>query len=153
MLRTIVIGTVGAAVVGGTGAGALALSDSPVASTPASSSSATGAHAHPRLWRAIAKRAVHGSVVLRDRDGHFVTVDFGRGTVTSVSATSLSVKTADGTPLTFTLDSGTKYRERSNGKGTAGSASDITSGDTVVVFGRAAGGSSAPVAKRVIELG
>lgn len=158
MLRTIVIGAVGAAVVGGTGAGALALSSSPSPATPASSATSTSAPAHAKTARravlkAIARRAVHGSVVVRGRDGRFVTVDFGRGTVKSIAPTSLTVSTADGQSLTFTLNSSTKYHERTNGKGTKTTYSAVHGGDTVIVVGRASSSSATPTASQVLDLG
>ena len=151
MIRTIVLGAVGAAVVGGTGVAAVAASGSSTP-PPAPASAAAGRHHHP-LARGVLKRMVHGSVVVRGKGGSFVTVDFGRGTVAAVSPTALAVHTADGKTLTFTLDTATKYRVRSGGSGHAGSQSDIKKGDRVVVLGPAASATARPVAKRVIDLG
>lgn len=157
MLRTIVIGAVGAAVVSGTGAGALALSSSPSPATPSSSSTSAATHSgkaqRRAVLKAIARRAVHGSVVVRGRDGAFVTVDFGRGTVQALSPTSLTVSTADGQSLTFTLNSSTKYHERTNGKGEKTTYSAVHNGDTVLVVGRAASATATPAAAQVLDLG
>ena len=148
MIRTIVLGAVGAAVVGGTGVAAVATSGS---SSPTPRPATAGQH-HP-FARAVLKRMVHGSVVVRGKDGAFVTVDFGRGTVAAVSPSALAVHTADGKTLTFALTSATKYRVRSGGSGHPGSLSDIKKGEQVVVLGPQASAGAEPVAKRVIELG
>lgn len=110
-----------------------------------------GARKHP-LLRAMAKRVVRAEVVTRNKDGQFVTHDVIRGAVTSVSATSISVTSADKTSETFTVGKATRVRSRGTQKGsgkrtTIGAVHD---GDQVVVIGT---GSSTLTAKRIVDLG
>jgi hypothetical protein len=77
----------------------------------------------------------------RDNDNSFVTHDAIRGTVTAVSASSITVKAADGVSQTYAITSTTKVRLRKgqpgngNGRGAAGTISDVHTGDKVAVVG------------------
>jgi hypothetical protein len=78
----------------------------------------------------------HGEAVVRDKDGKLITVDRQRGSVTAASATSITVKSSDGTSWTWTIDKGTKVRGH-NLK--TEPASDVKVGNTVAVGGQRSG--------------
>lgn len=73
-------------------------------------------------------------VSLRDRDNRPVTVDVTPGTVTAVSATSLTVAGNDGAAKTFTLDDKTAIRGKTAASGTPSSRSTVAQSDRVVVI-------------------
>jgi hypothetical protein len=144
MWKQIAIGGAVAAAIVGAGTAALATSGSPVSSgTPATSgesqSTAAPAGRHARLGSELARHALHGQFVTQNpKTKQFVTHDVIRGSVTAVSATSITVQAADKTSETFVVDSGTKVRLRTAGKpgsGHAGSIGDVKTGDHVVVIG------------------
>ncbi|MEO3935535.1 hypothetical protein V3N99_02140 [Dermatophilaceae bacterium Soc4.6] len=104
----------------------------------------------------------HAQWVVADKDGAFVTRDAIRGTVTAVSATSLTVKAKDGVSQTYTVGASTKVTLRpAKGRATGataspaagaagaarGSISDVTSGAEVVVSGT---GTTSLTADRVL---
>jgi hypothetical protein len=129
-------GAVAAAVLG-SGAAALAASGSTTSGTPATTaSSAPAAGKHPAA-RALLRHTVHGQFVTRGKNssGDFVTHDVIRGSVTAVSPTSITVKAADNTTQTYVVNSSTKVRERTNGKGAASTIGAVHSGDDVAVLG------------------
>jgi hypothetical protein len=78
----------------------------------------------------------HGEAVVRDKDGKLITVDRQRGSVTAASATSLTVKSSDGTSWTWTIDKDTKVRGP-NLK--TEPASSVKVGNTVAVGGQRSG--------------
>lgn len=88
----------------------------------------------------------HGEAVVRDKDGKLITVDRQRGSVTAASATSLTVKSSDGTSWTWTIDKDTKVRG-ANLKNEP--ASSIKVGDPVAVGGQRSGDSR--TARAVID--
>ena len=87
--------------------------------------------------RSELKRALHATWVTRDGKSStsFVTHDAIRGQVTAVSATSITVKAADNVSQTYTVNSSTKVHTRADGKGKAGTISEVKSGDKVLVVG------------------
>lgn len=85
--------------------------------------------------------ALHGQLTVR-RGGTYVVVLVQSGDVTAVSATSLTVKSADGYTHTYVLDAQTRT------DGTLGDASSLKVGDTVGVEAAADG-----TASRVHERG
>ena len=143
MLKKIVIAGSAAAVVLGAGTAALAISGSNSPSTPSSSSTATGTAkakaGHAK--RSELRRALHASWVTRDgkNSTSFVNHDAIRGQVTAVSATSITVKAADNVSETYAVNSSTKVRSRADGKGKAGTISEVKSGDAVIVLGTGSG--------------
>jgi hypothetical protein len=144
-----------AAVVLGAGTAALAASGSGTTSGSGSSASSTAHTAKNKLrHKRLLMHGVHGQIVTHGKDG-YVTHSGIRGTATTVSATSITVKAADGYTQTFTLTKDTKVRERpasGKGKGTAGTVSNLKSGDQVAVLGKAPEKSSAkPTATVVID--
>ncbi|MEO6501479.1 MAG: hypothetical protein ABIQ09_06155 [Jatrophihabitantaceae bacterium] len=183
MLKKIVLAASAAVVVLGAGTAALATSgaSSPSASTAPSASNAPSApgkstapgaaapdkaapngaarraKAHKPALRALG-RALHAEWVTPDRDNEnaFVTHHAIRGEVTSVSATSITVKALDGVTQTYAVTSDTKVHLRKNvpgqgkgpanggrgnglGGGVAGSISDVHTGDKVAVTGTVTG--------------
>jgi hypothetical protein len=59
--------------------------------------------------------ALHGSFVAAKQGGGYQTVDMQRGTVTGVSATSITVKSADGFTATYAVDSSTLVHAQRDG--------------------------------------
>ncbi len=88
---------------------------------------------------------VHGESVVKKDDGSFVTVRDIRGSVTAVSATSITVKAEDGFTSTFAVDGDTDVRTGlpTRGSGSAtGSISDVKVGDIAHVRGTVDGSSA-----------
>ncbi len=56
------------------------------------------------------RRAVHGDLVVKGKDGAFVPVTFDRGKVTAASATSVSIERPDGVKVTVTVTPETTFR-------------------------------------------
>jgi hypothetical protein len=117
------------------GAGASAIATAGAASsTPAHS----GAAAHPGIaarrgaLRRFARRAVHGSVVVRTKSG-FATVTFDRGTVNSVKGQQLTMTegTAKASYKTVTLTIPSTARVRDNRQ--QATLSDLKAGQRVIV--------------------
>ena len=79
----------------------------------------------------LARRAVHGDIVVKAKDGTYVSVTFDRGTVSAASDTSVTLQRPDtDQPVTFTVDANTKVH------GVA-SAAALQSGKDAVVISRA----------------
>jgi hypothetical protein len=57
------------------------------------------------LRRALRGKVEHGEIVVRTKDGQDKTVDVQRGTVTAIDAKTVTVKSADGFTLTWTIGS------------------------------------------------
>jgi len=100
------------AVLGLTG-GAAALASAQTDDTPPTSApaQADGSRKHRGGGRmAPLGRAVHGDLIVRNRDGEFVPVTFDRGTLESVGSDELTVARPDGKKVTVKLDAETGYR-------------------------------------------
>jgi preprotein translocase subunit YajC len=138
--RSIAVAGATAAVIIGAGTAALAASGTDSTSGSGTSSTSAGNHAAAKQMRhkRLLTHLVHGQIVTKGKDG-YVTHSGVRGTATAVSATSITVKAADGYTQTFRLTKDTKVRERGAGavKGTPGKVSDLKTGDTVAVLGKA----------------
>jgi hypothetical protein len=117
-------------------------------SSSSSPSSRSGKADHPRA-RGLLRRLSHAQIVTRGKGGGFVTHDLIKGTVTSVSATSITVRAADSTTETFVVNTATKVRVRSDGKGAAATIGDVAKGDAVLVAGT---GTSTRTAKHVVDV-
>ncbi|MFC5184205.1 DUF5666 domain-containing protein [Actinomadura harenae] len=76
--------------------------------------------------------ALHGEFTVKDEKGAYVLRDVQSGKVRAVSATSLTVRSDDGTDWTWTLDSGTRV-------GHGQKIDTIKTGDTVRVEGARSG--------------
>lgn len=139
MYRKIAVAGATAVAIVGVGTAAMAASGS--SGTPGSGSTSSphqkGQHQRPAQ---TLRRGLHGELVTKGKDGYVVHSGI-RGTVSSVSATAITVKAADGYSQTLTLTKQTKVRERpasGKGKGTKGTVSDVKSGDKVAVIGKKA---------------
>ena len=154
-----VVGATAAAIVG-VGTAALATSGSSTTGGSGSTNSSQ-AQTHKKMHKKMHKlrrqqllrHLVHGQTVTHGKNGYVVHSGI-RGTVSSASATSLTVKASDGFTQTFTLSKDTKVRERpasGKGRGTAGKLSDLKSGDKVAVLGKAPEKSSKSSAVVVID--
>ncbi|MDI1290594.1 MAG: hypothetical protein PSX37_11680 [bacterium] len=102
-----------------------------------------GLHGGPGL------QALHSEAVVKAADGTFSTVTSIRGSVTAVSATSITVKAEDGFSATYAINSDTEVRTGVPTRPSAGSSApaesniaDVKVGDVASVRGTA-GGSSA----------
>jgi hypothetical protein len=79
------------------------------------------------------RELLHGERVVKDKDGTIITVDVQRGTVTAVSASSMTVRSSDGTTWTWTLNGNTKVRGADLKKE---AVSSVKVGNTVAVAGQ-----------------
>ncbi|MFI5907873.1 hypothetical protein [Dactylosporangium sp. NPDC051541] len=77
--------------------------------------------------------ALHGDFVVKGGDGQYVTERLQSGTVTAVSATSITAKSEDGHATTFVVSDATKV---DNG---VAKIADVKAGDTVTIVGTVAG--------------
>jgi hypothetical protein len=142
--RNIVVLTI-AAVVLGTGAYAWAqgaperpttTTVEPGGATPKADGAAGGA----RRARRFAGRAVHGDLIVGGKQG-FENVTFDKGDVVRHSATSITVKRADGVEVTKAIDGTTRFR----GIASAGEIVDgrpalvVSKGDTAVLVAQRSG--------------
>lgn len=75
-------------------------------------------------------RVVHGEFVVRTKDG-FKTAFVHKGEVTAVSATSITIKSADGFTKAYAVTDETKVRS----KGKVGAISDVEVGEVALVGG------------------
>ena len=150
MYRRILIGGVTAAAIVGAGGTALAVSGSDTtAGTPATAATAaTQQAARAKGKHPLLRRMVHAQIVTKGKNG-FVTHNLIKGTVTAVSATSITVQAADKSSETFIVTKDTLVRVRSNGKGAASSIDKVAQGDHVLVAGT---GTSTVTAKRVVDI-
>jgi hypothetical protein len=74
-----------------------------------------------------------GQITLKDKDNNPVTVNVVPGTVTAVSATSLTLNANDGTSKTFTLNDQTNIRGKSARGGNQAAQPTLANNDKVVV--------------------
>lgn len=78
--------------------------------------------------RALLKRALHGEVTLGGKKTTRV-IDFQRGNVQQVSATSITVKSTDGFTATYVVTGDTRIRQADE----VGKLADVKTGDKVRV--------------------
>jgi hypothetical protein len=155
MYRRILIGGVTAAAIVGAGGTALALSgsDDAMSGNPVASSEQAqmgkGMGLGMKAGRGkLLRRLEHAQIVTKGDSGP-VTHNLINGTVTAVSATSITVEAADHESQTFTITSDTKVRVRSAGNGKQGTIADVAKGDHVLVAGT---GTSKVTAKHVFDI-
>jgi len=127
-LKQKIVGVVVAgAVVLGTG-GAVAWAQTGGGAPPSTAAPSQSADVPAKALRPLARRAVHGDVVVKAKDGSYVTVTFDRGTVTAASDTSVTLQRPDtNQPVTFTVDANTKVH------GVASAGALQTGKDAVVI--------------------
>lgn len=121
-----------------TGASTSATQASPQAANAKATQNANG---HKR--RPLLRRTVHGTVTVRTRKG-FKTVKVQRGTVTSASATRLTVTSPDKVTQTYTMNADTRVRLNKQ----QSDRSHVAKGQHAYVITSPQAGTS--VAKRVI---
>jgi len=158
--KTIIGGVAGVALLG-TGGFALASANAATQTagrTPQVASTATAtsgpAAATPAAKKRHDKKAVseahlrgvqHGEWVTKDKTGAFVTREAIHGSITAVSASSITVKAQDGVSLTFAVTADTKVRVRATdkaaqkAKGTDAKITDVKAGQQAVVSGTGKG--------------
>ncbi len=169
MFRKLALAGATAAVVVGVGTTALAVSGEPQTTTghaAGTSKHASGKHASGKRGsgkhgkraglRKALRHVAHAEFVTKGKDAGFVKHDAIVGQVTSVSATSISVKAADGVSMSFVVDNATHVRKRADSAGKAKGApakiTDVGSGDQVAVLGKEPATSTAnPTATVVID--
>ena len=134
MLKQIMIAGSAAAVVLGAGTAALAASGSSSSSSPAPSASAAATPAKAHKAKNELRRSLHATWVTRGKGG-FVTHQAIRGSVTAVSASSITVRATDKVSQTYVIGSATKVHSRAAGKGATAPISDVHTGDKVLVVG------------------
>lgn len=130
------------AAAGGKGAAACAAAGaagSATSGSPASGSAATCAGRRAGILRKLLGRTEHASLTLRGKGGTWVTVTFDRGTIQSISPTSITIVRPDGVSVTAPVTPSTKFRRATE--------SSLAAGDKVVVVQE--GGS----ARAVLALG
>jgi hypothetical protein len=117
--------------------------------TPSAAAASPQPHPHPHQhahmhgglagrFHDLGRHVLHGEAVVQTRKG-FVTMVFARGTVSAISANSISVKSADGVVTTFAID--TKTKARSAGQVVA--ITTVHTGDKIGVFGTKTGAATA----------
>ncbi|MDQ6848747.1 MAG: hypothetical protein M3070_01910 [Actinomycetota bacterium] len=159
MFRKLALAGATAAVVVGVGTTALAVSGEPQTTTghaAGTSKHASGKHGKRAGLRKALRHVAHAEFVTKGKDAGFVKHDAIVGQVTSVSATSISVKAADGVSMSFVVDNATHVRKRADSAGKAKGApakiTDVGSGDQVAVLGKEPATSTAnPTATVVID--
>lgn len=175
MYRKVLLGGVTAAAIVGAGGTAIALtgSDSLTPTPTPSTSNAKPAPGHKNADHKKGKhgmagklgRLAHGEFVTKGKDGNFVTHDLINGTVSAVSATSITVVAADKKSETFSVTKDTKVRERTitakadkpktkadkskHKKASESSISKIATGDRVLVAGT---GTTTMTAQHILEI-
>lgn len=102
---------------------------------------ATGRQGPERLRRLIAwKHLVHGTVVVDLPKAGLTTIQLDRGTISAVSATSLTIAEAGGSSVTVSLSNESRVRR----DGAKAAITDLKTGDVVVVMSKVeAGGTTA----------
>ncbi|GAA5195237.1 hypothetical protein GCM10023346_24640 [Arthrobacter gyeryongensis] len=122
-------------------------SPSPGATSPTTPSPGK-ARPFPVLPRGFAGPGMHGEFTVKNKDGSYTTLVSQRGTVQSVSDSSISVKSDDGFTQSYAITSSTTIvRFPAAGTGTQGrrpslqtiKATDLKAGDTVAVSGTKSG--------------
>ena len=105
-----------------------------------------------RRARRFAGRAVHGDLIVRGRQG-FVNVTFDKGDVVRHSATSITVKRADGVEVTKTIDGSTRFRGIQSADGIVDGrpALVVSKGETAVLVAQRSG--DAPARPRLRDSG
>lgn len=83
--------------------------------------------------------AIHGQFTVAAPNGGYETIDTQLGTVTAVSSSSISVKSADGFTATYSVDTNTMVNAGRDG------IANVKTGDTVHIVAVASGGTTSAV--------
>ena len=113
----------------GIGGGIAFAADSGPATTPTSpSATPPSPHAHHGARHSQGRMMEHGELTVRTATGDQV-IDVQRGQVSAVSATSVTVRSADGFTATYTVGSASKVRVQKN----TSTIANVHTGDNVGV--------------------
>ena len=146
--KTVIATGVGVAVLLGGGAAAVAATNTPAPQSGSASTSTSThkhAHRHERFSGEYAQWTTYNATTKTK-----VTHDGVRGTVSTVSATSISITAKDGTTKTYLLTHATKVHGKGDTKTHPGSISQVKVGDRAEVIGT---GTSTLTATRVHDRG
>jgi len=115
---------------------------SPQSTSPSPSASAPSVPRHsphgfgfggPGGFGGLGFGAIHGQVTVPKSGGGYQTLDLQTGTVTAVSSSSITIKSADGYTKTYDVASSTEVNAQAAGIGT------VKTGDTVVLTATVSG--------------
>jgi hypothetical protein len=125
----LIAGTAVLAMAGVGGGIAFAANSTPTTTTPSAPAPAAPAPAaHQHKARGLAGRAEHGQLTVRTKTGDQV-LDIQRGQVTSVSATSVTVRSTDGFTATYAISGTSTVRVQKK----TSTIADVHNGDQVGV--------------------
>jgi hypothetical protein len=93
--------------------------------TPAAGRAGKDGKGGEGILRRLMTRSVHASVVVKSKGGTYVTLTLDRGTIKSISSSSITILRPDGVTVTAPLTSSTKFLRSSE--------SALAPGDKVVV--------------------
>jgi Domain of unknown function (DUF5666) len=88
-----------------------------------------------RLGGKLLNRVVRGDLTVRAKGGTFIQVHYERGTISAVSATSITITGPDGKSATFAVTANTKVRSQGKLEGIG----DLSVGQNAMVFGTVSG--------------
>jgi hypothetical protein len=104
-----VLGSVG---LGGAGFAVLSGGGASAATSTSSSASSSATTKAQKVHRFLRRHTVDATITVKTKDG-YETLDLARGTVGSISPTSITVNSPDGTSLTASITSATKFHNTS----------------------------------------
>lgn len=110
------------------GDGGAPATDASLTAATASTTPSTGTTPKAHKAKSLLDRVEHGEVTLHTKKGD-ETLDIQRGQVSAVTATTVTVRSADGFTATYTLGSGSKVLS----KGKAATIGAVHDGDRVAV--------------------
>ncbi len=105
VLGSVGLGGAGFAVLSGGGASAATSASSPASTSPATTKA-------QKVHRFLRRHTVDATITVKTKDG-YETLDLARGTVGSISPTSITVNSPNGTSLTASITSVTKFHNTS----------------------------------------
>jgi hypothetical protein len=121
----------------GTAAPTVATADPTPSPSPSANAGKAGKHGQPAARQILGKLKdfQHAEWVTKGDGSSYVTHEAILGQVQTVSATSITVKSTDGTSLTFAVNDQTKVRQRAKSGSTTPTIADVKQGQTVLVGG------------------
>jgi hypothetical protein len=75
--------------------------------------------------KALLKRTIHAQLIVRGKSGQWVTVDFDRGKIVTISSTEITITRPDGVSVSATVTPSTSFRRATE--------SQLAAGDPVVL--------------------
>jgi Domain of unknown function (DUF5666) len=94
----------------------------------------------------FARRLVHVTATVLDKDGNLITIQLDHGSITAIDSDSITLSEAGGTSVTVSTDDATVVRTGRD----KGSLSDLEVGAEIVIQSRVDGGTT--LAKHILEL-